>query len=155
MNTQIEKIISELKEQIKLKEEKASKLVLEKEAEEKLYELISFQEWLNQEIENLKQEIVKKAESIRKNFNGFVGEKLLFRFYRPKVFYKISNISLLKKEFILEVVQKRANSQTIKEYKEKTGKLPEGVVEEVVPAKLEVKIKAEKYEENEAEPHTA
>lgn len=141
MNTQIKEIIEKLKNEIKLKEAKAKKLVLEPEAEEKLYELIALKDWLDKEIENLKAEIVNQAEKVRQNFTGFVGQKLLFRYYRPRVYYKITDPYNIEKEFVSEIIQYRANVEKIKMYKEKTGKLPTGVNEEKHPAKLEVKLR--------------
>lgn len=155
MNTQIKEIVEKLKNEIKLKEAKAKKLVLEPEAEEKLYELIILKDWLDKEIENLKAEIVNQAEKVRQNFTGFVGQKLLFRYYRPRVYYKITDPYNIEKEFVSEIIQYRANVEKIKMYKEKTGKLPIGVDEEKHPAKLEVKLRKNENPQIEAEPHSS
>lgn len=155
MNIQIKEIVEKLKNEIKLKEAKAKKLVLEPEAEEKLYELIILKDWLDKEIENLKAEIVNQAEKVRQNFTGFVGQKLLFRYYRPRVYYKITDPYNIEKEFVSEIIQYRANVEKIKMYKEKTGKLPIGVDEEKHPAKLEVKLRKNENPQIEAEPHSS
>lgn len=97
MITPIKEIIENLKKEIKLKEGKAKKLVLEKEAEEKLYELITFKEWLDKEIENLKKEIVNQAEKLDRISMDLLVKNFCLDITNQESITKLQTLIILKR----------------------------------------------------------
>lgn len=154
MNIQkLKEAIDELKQIFIEKEEKAKKLIVDEQAEDTLVELINFKEWIENEIEQLKQKILKEAEKEMPNFKGIIGKMLEFRVYNERTYYKLNKeIKEVNPEFLKEIKIFKVNEEKVKEFERENNALPLGILKEVKPKRLEVKLK--KNEETETVLHT-
>jgi len=150
MNTQkLKETIDELKQIFIKKEEKAKKLVIDEEAEETFFELINFRDWIENEIEQLKQKTLQEAEKEMPNFKGILGKMLEFRVYNERAYYKLNKeFKEVNPEFLKEVRIFKVDEEKVKKFEKENNALPLGILKEVKPKRLEVKLR--KNEETEA-----
>lgn len=118
------------KEIVKLAAE-GNGLALTRDAEASLIKLLDLKDFIDQVVEDVKEQIAERARTVYPDFKGVQGEHIraIYRMYGDK--YKTDN-----PEFQKEIVSVRTDSQAIDEYLEEHGTLPEGVEVKDRTAKL-------------------
>ena len=113
-----------------------SQMMFKKEAEDELLKLLKLKDEIEEAITTVKTNILEAGRSITPDFTGVVGNRLkcVIRKYGDR--YRFGEGTNPK--FIKEIVMKRANSETIDDELETTGKLPEGVIENERAEKLTI-----------------
>lgn len=113
--------------------EKAKKLVFKPEFEDQLAKLLEFQNLINETVDMVKKEIQRSGDSLMPNFTGITGTKIKCTNRAFGSVYKIVDISKVDPSFVnaIEYTTKRNNpiTETIDQYKELMGELPEGIEE--------------------------
>ena len=112
-------IVIRKKDILQLKIE-GKKLVVKQEAEKALLTLLDLKDFIDNTVEEVKKEIVKRgSEVLGEGFKGVIGEKVkaVYRTYGDK--YETTNSAFTK-----EIVLTRTDSKKIDLYLNEKGKLP-------------------------------
>lgn len=100
------------------------KLVLKRDAEEALIQLLDLKDYIDTVVEDVKLKIAEHATTVYPDWKGVIGDKLkaIYRTYGDK--YETDN-----PEFTKQIVSTRIDSARIDSYLEEHGELPDGVRE--------------------------
>ncbi len=101
-----------------------AKLVLKKDAEDALVQLLDLKDYIDTVVEEVKAKITEGATQVYPDWKGVVGSKLkaIHRYYGDK--YETTN-----PDFQKQIISTRVDSTRIDSYIEENGVLPEGVTE--------------------------
>jgi len=115
------------KKQITAFVEEAGKLVFKKEAEGSLIQLLDAIDYLNKQLEEVKEKITNAGLLVSPDFKGVVGEKIkaIFRNYGDR--YNFTPDA--PHEFIKEVKFDKVDTHAVDEYMKTHKTLPKGIVE--------------------------
>lgn len=120
-----------------------SNLVLKPDAEEALLALFSMKDRIEEAIDKVKAELIKKGRGVIPSFKGVEGDRVRAYTKPTSEYIKIEKKLKVTPEACVEISFLKLNDDKVTEYKKKHGKLPDNVMENPVKETLVFKVKDE------------
>lgn len=122
---------------IKIAAQEGGKFIFKPEAEKYLLELLDLKDFIDQEIEGVKEAIASAGREISPGFQGVKGAhvKAIFRAYGDKYSYDEDRVEDVL-PFLKKVEYYKVDSDKVETYIEEKGAIPNGIVEKPRVKKL-------------------
>ena len=115
---------------IEILAEEGDKFIFKPSAEEALVKLLELQKYINEVVENVKNNIAEAGQSINPNFKGVIGDKVrcIYRSYGAKYKYDWAK-RLQAMPFLIEKTSYSVDSKKVEDYLKEVKELPEGILD--------------------------
>lgn len=129
---------------IKILAKEGEKFIFKPKAEESLIKLLELQTFINDVVEQVKDQIAKAGQDVNPNFKGVIGDRIrcIYRAYGGKYKYdwgKKSNLEAFLKQKTIYTV----DADKVEKYFKEVGELPDGITESDRENKLSIMLKDE------------